>query len=282
MRAKCINLFPGQGAGTKDLLARAPLKSYPDLQLKSHTPFIEDGSHPVSIFLRSIALYRNAKKLLKQDCFEVEYYAGHSLGEFSALCAANVISADECSKLVLNRQLMLDALPKSVRLYGMHLIISGDPSIVQEMSDSTMINRTVFISAVNSPTQIVMAGLAQDIRRLILPYHGRVRAIELGLPFPYHTPLLLEKMDEYRTMLTNTRWSAMENCKHVYSNVTGELYSPRDFIETFSKHLYMPVLWSRILTSAGILANEQNPSSSPAVNFGPGRVAGEISTLYNL
>ena len=123
--------------------------------------------------------------------------AGHSLGEYTALVAAGVLSLSDAAKLVrLRGQLMQSAAPAGTG--AMAAVIGAEDALVNEVCRDASQDGSVAVPAnFNSPGQIVIGGHAAAVDRAIalLGERGVRKVVKLAVSVPSHTPLMREAAD---------------------------------------------------------------------------------------
>ncbi|MDR2666572.1 MAG: ACP S-malonyltransferase [Holosporales bacterium] len=138
-------------------------------------------------------------------CRECKYLAGHSLGEYSALCAAGVFTIQEAARLVRFRgKLMEQAFPEKenclmMALLGVHA--SDIEKIVKPYQDG--IDMCV-IANDNSPSQVVVSGTKRAVLEVLEKAKNStelVNAIALNTSGPFHSPLMGKAAIEFDKML---------------------------------------------------------------------------------
>lgn len=208
-----IFIFPGQGSQSvgmgHDLYknnadARAVFDEVDDALNEKLSGIIFNGTMEdltltrnvqPAIMAVSIAMLRASKKPI------TEYVAGHSLGEYTALCAAGAISLADTAKLL---RLRGDAMQRAVPVgTGLTAVILGlDIDVVRDICVKTDCD----IANDNTPGQVVISG-AKDIVEKTLDLArtaGAKRAMPLALSVPVHCRKQLPAADEMRAALANT------------------------------------------------------------------------------
>lgn len=148
------------------------------------------------------------------------YLAGHSLGEYSALCAVGFFSLSETAQLLrLRGQAMQQAIPVGVG--AMAAILGLDISEVESLADDASQGEVCVIANDNSPGQIVLSGHKGAIDRAITlaPERGAKRALPLAVSAPFHCLLMkpaAQAMDKALQKLSLTN-----PLKPIMSNVTA-------------------------------------------------------------
>jgi [acyl-carrier-protein] S-malonyltransferase len=185
-------LFPGQGSslsGARELVLEACPELYERCQvLLAADPFARAGESTrfaqPAIFLASLAGWRKAWAAgVRADAF-----AGHSLGELSALTAAGAWSAEQGLELVVLRaQLMAEAGPGS-----MLALLKGDVKDAYELAAE----HGVTVANDNAPGQTVLSGDPAALREAATAARARgLRAIELNVTGAFHSPAMAPAME---------------------------------------------------------------------------------------
>ncbi|MCD7777949.1 MAG: ACP S-malonyltransferase [Clostridiales bacterium] len=183
-------------------------------------------------------------RLMEEKGFKADYAAGLSLGEYSALVAAGVMSFEEAVVLVRKRgRFMTEAVPVGVG--AMSAIINLDEDKIQAVLDKVNPER-VFIANYNCPGQIAIAGYAEEVAAAepLLTEAGAKRVVRLNVSGPFHTPLLKPASDRLNAELQNITINDFNI--PVISNLTAESYKGReDVIPTLTKQVMSSVKWEQ-------------------------------------
>ena len=212
-----------------------------------------------AIFIHSVIL----AKLLANN-FKPDMVAGHSLGEFSALAAANYISFDDGLKLVAKRaSAMQKACEKNPST--MAAVLGLEDSKVEEIC--LEIKEIVVPANYNCPGQLVISGTNKGIEiaceKLILA--GAKRAIKLPVGGAFHSPLMDSAREELEEAIYATKFT--EGICPIYQNVTAKaINSPKVIKENLNKQLTASVLWTQNMRQM-ILDGVTN-----VTEVGPGKV----------
>ena len=191
-----------------------------------------------AIFIHSVIL----AKLLANN-FKPDMVAGHSLGEFSALAAANYISFDDGLKLVAKRaSAMQKACEKNPST--MAAVLGLEDSKVEKIC--LEIKEIVVPANYNCPGQLVISGTNKGIEiaceKLILA--GAKRAIKLPVGGAFHSPLMDSAREELEEAIYATKFT--EGICPIYQNVTAKaITSPKVIKENLNKQLTASVLWTQ-------------------------------------
>ena len=146
--------------------------------------------------------------------------AGHSLGEYTALCAVNAFSLTDTAKLLRLRGIaMQDAVPIGVG--GMAALLGSDIETAQKLAEEAAGGQVCEIANDNDPSQVVLSGHAQAIDRVLelAKEHGVKRAIKIAVSAPFHCSLMQPAAQRMKIALDNTSPSAMD--LPLYANVTA-------------------------------------------------------------
>ena len=151
----------------------------------------------------------------KADCV-----AGHSLGEYSALCAAGAFSLTDTAKLLRLRGIaMQDAVPIGVG--AMAALLGADIDKATALAEAAAEGQVCEVANDNDPTQVVISGHAEAIDRAIAMAkdHGIKRGIKLPVSAPFHCSLMQPAALRMKTALGETPPTAFT--VPLYANVTA-------------------------------------------------------------
>ncbi|WAH35476.1 ACP S-malonyltransferase [Alicyclobacillus dauci] len=194
--------------------------------------------------------------------------AGHSLGEYSALVAADALSFEDAVYLVHRRgQLMDEAVPAG--LGAMAAILGMDEAdldaLCREVSEST--GEVVELANLNCPGQIAISGTANAVAKVseMAKPRGAKRAIPLTVSGPFHCSLMRPAADSFGKLLDET--NIKDARIPVVANVDAVPHTRADELrEALKRQLYSPVRWTddvRTMRSLGV---------DLIVELGPGTV----------
>lgn len=207
--------------------------------------------------------------------------AGHSLGEWSALVAAGVISLADGVRLVrLRGQYMQSAVPAGQG--AMAAIVGLDDDLIEKACEEVAGDEVVLPVNFNSPGQVVIAGHAPAVDRAgaRCTQLGARRAMQLPVSAPFHTPLMQPAADRLAADIQATQFNAPEIS--LLHNVTVASESdPEAIKQLMVQQITAPVPWTRTV------AKLVEDGAALAVECGPGkvlaglnkRIANELITL---
>ena len=174
-----------------------------------------------AIMANSIATLRVLEKEFgvsladKADCV-----AGHSLGEYSALCAAGAFGLAETAKLLRLRGIaMQDAVPIGVG--AMAALLGADIEKASALAEAAAEGQVCEVANDNDPTQVVISGHAEAIDRAIemAKDHGIKRGIKLPVSAPFHCSLMQPAAQRMKLALADTSPNGFT--VPLYANVTA-------------------------------------------------------------
>jgi [acyl-carrier-protein] S-malonyltransferase len=155
---------------------------------------------------------------------KADFVAGHSLGEYTALCAAGAFSlADTARLLKLRGQSMQAAVPVGVG--AMCALLGADIEKAQALADAAAEGEICTVANDNDPGQVVLSGHKGAIERAIalVKDHGIKRGLLLPVSAPFHCPLMQPAADAMAEALGQTRPGALT--VPLFANVTAALVS---------------------------------------------------------
>jgi [acyl-carrier-protein] S-malonyltransferase len=160
---------------------------------------------------------------------KADYVAGHSLGEYTALCAAGAIDLATTARLLKLRGLAMQAAVP-VGQGGMAALLGADLRIAQMIAEAAAQGEVCTVANDNDPTQVVISGSKAAIDRAIAlaKDHGAKRAIALPVSAPFHCPLMQPAANAMAAALDEARIDAP--LVPVYANVTAEPVTDPDTI----------------------------------------------------
>jgi [acyl-carrier-protein] S-malonyltransferase len=192
-----------------------------------------------AILTVSYALLRVLKKLFPE--VEPKFVMGHSLGEYSALLAADVLDFEDALRLVRRRaELMQSAVPEGRG--GMAAVIGIPPEEVAKLCEE--VEGVVEPVNFNSPVQTVVAGEAEAVKNLVrLAKSRRIKAIPLKVSVPSHSSLMREAAEEFKKALRETEFRNAS--VPVIQNYDAKPHTDAEEIrENLYLQLFNPVRWT--------------------------------------
>lgn len=213
----------------------------------------------LGIFVSSIAFFKVLKA--QQKDLEIDYFAGHSLGEWTALNAAKYVSFEDTLKILEARgRFMQEAC--ELNNGAMIAVINLDSNILEEITKES----GCFIANYNSLQQTVLSGNITSIEKakILSIDAGAKRVIPLPVAGAFHSPLMTsaaKKMEDYISKIVFS-----DSNKPVLSNVTGYIHNFFDMKENMVKQITSSVKWVQIIKNLSKNGTEE------IIECGPGRV----------
>ncbi|MCU7553961.1 ACP S-malonyltransferase [Alteromonas sp. ASW11-19] len=279
-RTACV--FPGQGSQTVGMLKELA-DAYPSVtetfqeasdvlgydlwalvQNDSDGKLNETQVTQPALLTASVAIWR----LLREQGVEVDYLAGHSLGEYSALVCGGTLAFADAVKLVEARgSYMQEAVPAGAG--AMFAVIGLDDAKIADICQQTAIATGDVVAPVNfnSPGQVVIAGEKNAAQQAAdaCKEAGAKRALPLPVSVPSHCELMRPAADKLDDALQSVSLSAP--AINVVNNVDVNIETdPQAIKSALVRQLYCPVQWTRTveyLAAAGV---------ERVIEVGPGKV----------
>ena len=160
---------------------------------------------------------------------KADYVAGHSLGEYTALCAAGALDLATTALLLRHRgEAMQAAVPVGVG--AMAALLGADLTIAQKIAEAAAQGEVCTVANDNDPSQVVISGAKAAIDRAIeiAKEYGAKRAIALPVSAPFHCPLMQPAADAMDKALAEARIDTP--LVPVFANVTAQPVSDVDTI----------------------------------------------------
>ena len=212
-----------------------------------------------AIFLHSVILAK-----VMGDSFQPEMVAGHSLGEISALVAAEVLSFEDGLQLVSKRA---SAMQKACEIMPstMAAVLGLEDQIVEEVCDA--VDGVVVAANYNCPGQLVISGEVSAIETAceLLKEKGARRALVLPVGGAFHSPMMEPAREELAAAIKATKF--IEPTCRVYQNVPAKaITTALEIKENLIKQLTAPVKWTQSIQA--MIAD----GGTQFIEVGPGKV----------
>lgn len=221
-----------------------------------------------ALFLASAA----ALELLKEKGVKASFAAGHSLGEYSALYAAGVLSFEETLHLVRERGLAMNEAGKA-NPGAMAAIIGLDAAKIEDACRSATSGDWVCVPAnYNSDSQIVISGSAQAVSKAmeLCQAAGAAKVVQLNVSGAFHSPLMTQAAVKMKGFFdkTNFKTAAFPVIANVDAAPTSDASA---FKEKLFKQIDHPVRWHQSLQKLLELGVDS------FIEVGSGRVLGTMA-----
>ena len=285
-------IFPGQGSqiigmGKEFLnnfeIVKKLFKEADDTLGFSLTKMILDGpkdqldltiNTQPAIFLISYSIFNVVQKEFNINLNKAKFFAGHSLGEYSALASAGYLSFQETIKLLRKRgDAMQNAVPNGTG--GMVAILGSNLETIEKILEENQKRITVQIANDNSEGQIVLSGKNTDLIVLMeICKKKNIKNIKLPVSAPFHCKLMSKATAIMKNELEKTKFLDSNNL--LISNVTANEISNKDDL----KKLLIEQIENRVRWRESVI-NMINKGVEHFIEIGPGKVLSGLVKRIN-
>ena len=218
-----------------------------------------------AIFLISYSIFNVVKKEFNIDLSKAKYFAGHSLGEYSALSCAGYLSFSDTLKILRIRgDAMQNSVPKGQG--GMVAVLGSTVEIIEKILKENEQYFNAQIANDNSEGQIVLSGKIEDLDKLIIVLkENNIKNIKLPVSAPFHCSLMNKTTNIMREELNKLNF--MNGGNKLISNVTAKEISNTDELkDLLIKQIENRVRWRE--SAINMINNDINHF----IEIGPGKV----------
>ncbi|MDF0725221.1 ACP S-malonyltransferase [Cytobacillus sp. S13-E01] len=212
----------------------------------------------------------------KEANIKPDFVAGHSLGEYTALVAANAIAFEDAVFAVRKRgELMEEAVPAGKGTMAAILGMESE-DLLKITNQITSEGNPVQLANLNCPGQIVISGSTEGVQlaSAMAKENGAKRAIPLEVSGPFHSSLMQPAAEKFTEVLNHIK--IQDATIPVISNVTAMPITRADEIKTkLIEQLYSPVLWQGIVTTL------LDSGVDTFIEIGPGKVLSGLVKKVN-
>ena len=212
-----------------------------------------------AVFLHSVI-----RAICLGDDFKPEMVAGHSLGEFSALVAAGVLSFEDGLRLVSKRALAMQVACELQPSTMAAVLGLEDEKVVEVLKSIT--NEVVVAANFNCPGQLVISGSVAGVEQACeaLKNAGAKRALPLKVGGAFHSPLMEPAREELAKAIEETNFSSPK-CP-IYQNVVAHAVTePQEIKKNLIAQLTAPVRWTEcvraMISDGATLFTEVGPGT---------------------
>ncbi len=227
-----------------------------------------------AIFLISYSIFNVIKKEFNIDLNKAKYFAGHSLGEYSALSCAGYLNFSETLKILRIRgDAMQNSVPKGEG--GMVAVLGSTVEVIEKILKENELKFIAQIANDNSEGQIVLSGKTQALEELTkILKENSIKNIKLPVSAPFHCSLM-SKATEIMTEELN-KISFSDGYNKLISNVTAEVISnSEDLKSLLIKQIENRVRWRESVLN--MIKNDVNHF----IEIGPGKVLSGLIKRIN-
>ena len=285
-------IFPGQGSQIigmgkeffdKYSLVKDTFKEADDALGFSLSKIILDGpkeeldltiNTQPAIFLISYSIFNLMKKEFNIDLHKAKYFAGHSLGEYSALSCAGYLSFSKTIKILRKRgDAMQNAVPK--REGGMVAVLGSTVEIIEKILEKNKDNFFAQIANDNSEGQIVLSGRNIDLDKLIeVLKENSIKNIKLPVSAPFHCKLMKQATEIMKNEIEKIDFLNGKN--KLVSNVTAlEIKNVEELKKLLIEQIENRVRWRESVI------NMINEGVNQFIEIGPGKVLSGLVKRIN-
>ena len=218
-----------------------------------------------AIFLISYSIFKLIKKEFNIDLNKASFFAGHSLGEYSALASAGVLSFSDTLKILKIRgKAMQGSVPKGVG--GMVAVLGSEIEIIENIINENKAKYECYIANDNSVGQVVLSGNVKDLEKIMDDLKlANIKNIKLPVSAPFHCKLMNKATIVMSEEIAKLNFKEPENI--LISNVTGKEISNSNEL----KNLLVKQIENRVRWRESILLMI-NKGINQFIEIGPGKV----------
>ena len=227
-----------------------------------------------AIFLISYSIFNVVKKEHNIDLNKAKYFAGHSLGEYSALSCAGYLNFSDTIKLLRIRgDSMQNAVPTGEG--GMVAVLGSTVNIIEGILEDNQKNFKAQIANDNSEGQIVLSGKNSDLDKLIIFLKSQtIKSIKLTVSAPFHCNLMSDATKVMKNEIEKLKFQDASNV--LVSNVTAGEISNKDEL----KKLLIDQIENRVRWRESVI-NMIDEGVNHFIEIGPGKVLSGLVKRIN-
>jgi len=227
-----------------------------------------------AIFLVSYSIFNVIKKEFSIDLNKAKYFAGHSLGEYSALSSAGYLSFSDTIKLLRTRgDAMQNAVPEGEG--GMVAVLGSTVDIIEKIINDNKTKFTAQIANDNSEGQIVLSGKNNDLEELMKVLKSySIKNLRLPVSAPFHCELMNKATNIMKAEIGKLNFIDGKNV--LISNVTAGEISNKDEL----KKLLIDQIENRVRWRESII-NMIEKGVNHFIEIGPGKVLSGLVKRIN-
>jgi [acyl-carrier-protein] S-malonyltransferase len=218
-----------------------------------------------AIFLVSYSIFQLIRKEFNIDLNKASFFAGHSLGEYSALASVESLSFASTLKILKIRgKAMQSSVPKGVG--GMVAVLGSEIEKIEKIIEENKSKYECFIANDNSEGQIVLSGKNNDLEKMMVDLKAaNIKNIKLPVSAPFHCKLMNKATLVMGEEISKLNLKEPKNI--LVSNVTGKEISNSNEI----KNLLVKQIENRVRWRESVLLMI-NKGVNQFIEIGPGKV----------
>ena len=218
-----------------------------------------------AIFLISYSIFKIIKEEFNINLSKASFFAGHSLGEYSALASAEALSFSDTLKILKIRgKAMQDSVPKGVG--GMVAVLGSEIEVIENLINENKTKYDCYIANDNSVGQIVLSGNIDDLEKMMFDLKSaNIKNIKLPVSAPFHCKLMNKATLVMKEEIVKLNFK--EPINKLISNVTGKEITNSNEL----KDLLVQQIESRVRWRESVLFMI-NKGIDQFIEIGPGKV----------
>ena len=222
-----------------------------------------------AIFLVGYSIFQLLKKEFNIDLNKANFFAGHSLGEYTALASANALSfSDTLRILKIRGNAMQSAVPKGEG--GMVAVLGSEIEKIEKIIEENKNKYECFIANDNSNGQLVVSGNNNEIEKFILDLKSNsIKNIKLPVSAPFHCKLMKKATDIMGKEIEKLEFKDPKNI--LISNVTAKEITSSSLL----KDLLIKQIESRVRWRESVILMI-NKGVSQFIEIGPGKILSSL------
>jgi [acyl-carrier-protein] S-malonyltransferase len=227
-----------------------------------------------AIFLISYSIFQVIKKEFNIDLYKAKFFAGHSLGEYSAIACAGYLNFQDTIKILKIRgEAMQNSIPKGEG--GMVAVLGVTIENIEKILED---NKNFFLAEIandNSEGQIVLSGKNQDLEKLSdVLKANKIKNIKLPVSAPFHCSLMSKATNIMKEELIKLRFKKGSN--PLISNITAdEIFNEDELKDLLIKQIENRVRWRESVI------NMIDKGVNQFIEIGPGKVLAGLVKRIN-
>ena len=227
-----------------------------------------------AIFLISYSIFQVIKKEFNIDLNKAHFFAGHSLGEYSAIACAEYLDFQDTIKILKIRgNAMQNSMPKGEG--GMVAVLGTTVENIENILKDNLNNFRAEIANDNSEGQIVVSGKTEDLEKLgFFLKKEKIKNIKLPVSAPFHCSLMSKATDVMKQELNKLNFKKGSN--PLISNITAdEIFNADELKDLLIKQIENRVRWRESVI------NMIRKGVNQFIEIGPGKVLAGLVKRIN-
>ena len=227
-----------------------------------------------AIFLITYSIFKLIKEEFNIDLNKATFFAGHSLGEYSALAAAGSLSFSNTLKILKIRgRCMQTSVPKG--LGGMVAVLGSEIEKIENIIEENESRYKCYIANDNSEGQIVLSGYLKDLDMMMIDLKAaNIKNIKLPVSAPFHCKLMNKATLVMSEEISKLSFKEPKNT--LVSNVTGnEIANSNELKDLLVRQIECRVRWRE---SVLLMINK---GIGQFIEIGPGKVLSGLIKRIN-